>query len=203
MTGDLTPRPDDLAPQQRDVRMSDADRERVVERLQSAVGEGRLTLDEFQERVDGVLRAKTFGEVDVYLADLPAVPVGLPVTPRDVMQIRAHASSIRRRGRWSVPRKLVVQGRAGSVKLDFTEAVVAYPVVEIQLEVSAGSTTLVLPHGATANADEVELYAGSVKVRGVDAEPRLGSGPHFVVAGVQRAGSLVIRHKRHFLRWSW
>ena len=183
--------------------MSDADRERVVERLHSAVGEGRLTLDEFQERVDGVLRAKTFGEVDVYLADLPAGSVGAPVAPREVLEIRSHASSVRRRGRWSVPRKLVVHSRAGSVKLDFTEAVIAYPVVELRLEVSAGSTTLVLPQNATANADEVEMYAGSVKVRGVDGDPGLGSGPHFVVTGVQRAGSLVIRHKRHFLRWSW
>src|SRR2546423_7838572 len=47
VTGEMLP--------QRDLRMSDADRERVVGWLKSAVSEGRLTLGEFEERVDGVL----------------------------------------------------------------------------------------------------------------------------------------------------
>lgn len=42
-----------------EVRISDADRERAVVRLQDAVTEGRLTISEFDERVAGVMRART------------------------------------------------------------------------------------------------------------------------------------------------
>src|SRR5437762_2186515 len=55
-----------MVPRQRDLRISDGDRERVVGWLRSAVSEGRLTLGEFEERVDGVLRAKTYGDVEEY-----------------------------------------------------------------------------------------------------------------------------------------
>jgi hypothetical protein len=54
------------------VRASDADREAVVTRLQSAVAEGRIDLDEFSRRVDAAYAAATTDELDVLLADLPA-----------------------------------------------------------------------------------------------------------------------------------
>ncbi len=53
------------------LRMSDRDREGVVARLNQAVGEGRLTIEEFEERLTGVLTARTFGDIVPYVADLP------------------------------------------------------------------------------------------------------------------------------------
>jgi hypothetical protein len=187
--------------------MSHADREQVLARLNVAVGEGRLTLAEFEERVDGVLRARTFGEVEAYLADLPAgtgpalVPAALPV--RDVVEWRSQASSIKRSGRWTVPRRLVIHNRAGSVKLDFTSAVITHPVVEIELDVRAGSTKLVLPAGATADVDGVEMSAGSVRSRVPSPGDPSGSGVRFIVTGRQHAGSLTVRYQRRFWRWRW
>lgn len=198
-------------PGQRDLLMSDADRERVLARLQEAVGEGRLTLDEFQERVDGVLRARRYGEVAPYLADLPPAPGGGPPTPPavpapvpEVAELRTVASALRRTGRWTVPRQLRVSSRAGGVKLDFTEAVIGHPVVEVVLDVWAGGTTLVLPPGATVDVDGVEMYAGGLKVhKKVPQAPAGAGGPHFVVTGSQKAGGLTIRGPRRFLRWRW
>jgi hypothetical protein len=89
------------------------------------------------------------------------------------------------------------------VKLDFTEAVIAHPVVEIELSVHAGSTTLVLPPGASVDIDNVEMIAGSARVRGVPATPIAGSEVHFVVRGRQWAGGLVVRYQRRFWRWRW
>jgi len=67
------------------LRASDADREAVTERLRQAAGEGRLEPEELEERLDMALRARTYGELDRVLADLPAkgvsltrVAVGLP-----------------------------------------------------------------------------------------------------------------------------
>lgn len=196
MSGDLTPR-------QGELRMSDADRERVVAYLQSVVGQGLLTLDEFQERVDAVLKARTFGEADRLLADLPEMPFARPGPPREVAEIRSTAASLRRRGRWNVPRRLHVRARAGSVRLDFTEALISSPMVEIVLDVVAGSTTLILPDGASVNADEVEMIAGGVKVRRLPSEPGLAGGPHFAVSGTQKAGGLVIRRQHRFWHWRW
>ena len=56
---------------QRDLRASNADREAVVERLQQAVGEGRITLAEFDERAGAAYDAKTRGDLEALTADLP------------------------------------------------------------------------------------------------------------------------------------
>jgi hypothetical protein len=61
------------------MRVSDADRERVTARLRDHFAEGRLTHDELDERVAAALSAKTFGELRRIMADLPE-PV--PLTPR-------------------------------------------------------------------------------------------------------------------------
>ena len=56
-----------------DLRAGDADRERVAERLRTALDEGRLNLHEYDERLRGAYAAKTYAELDALLTDLPAV----------------------------------------------------------------------------------------------------------------------------------
>lgn len=53
------------------LRASDADREQVAERLRRAATEGRLLPDEFEERLGVALSARTYGELDAVVADLP------------------------------------------------------------------------------------------------------------------------------------
>src|SRR5258705_113709 len=113
-----------------DMRISDAERERVVAQLNAAVTEGRLTLSEFEERVDGVLRSRTFGEIEPYVGDLPQKA---SATFPEQLEIRNRMSSLKRQGRWSVPSRLVLSTSSGSVKLDFTEAVFAGREVEVRL----------------------------------------------------------------------
>jgi hypothetical protein len=69
------------------MRASDAERETVVGQLRYAHGEGRLTLTEFDERVQAVWAARTYGELTEITADLPSVtPAVLPsdVSPEEV-----------------------------------------------------------------------------------------------------------------------
>lgn len=61
-----------------EVRAADADREAVAERLRQAVDEGRLDLHEYDERLGQVYAAKTYGELDRVLVDLPAPPPARP-----------------------------------------------------------------------------------------------------------------------------
>lgn len=56
----------------RALRVSDHDRDAVLQRLNRAVGEGRLTLAEFEERTTTTLAARTRGELDDVTSDLPA-----------------------------------------------------------------------------------------------------------------------------------
>ncbi len=56
-------------------RASDAERERVVAALQRHFADGRLTADEFDERVDRALSARTVGDLVAVTGDLPVLPV--------------------------------------------------------------------------------------------------------------------------------
>lgn len=53
------------------MRASDADRDKVAQRLGAAMAEGRLDLTEYDRRLEQVMRAKTFGELEVAVRDLP------------------------------------------------------------------------------------------------------------------------------------
>lgn len=63
------------------MRASDRDRELIVAALQEAVGEGRLTLPEFEERSGQAYEAKTVGELRALMTDLPADPLAPPALP--------------------------------------------------------------------------------------------------------------------------
>jgi hypothetical protein len=81
------------------MRASDADRDRVVDVLSAHAGEGRLTVDELSERTDAAYAAKTLGELDILLADLPATaakPAGAPAVPEEAQVwrgFRGHVTS--------------------------------------------------------------------------------------------------------------
>jgi hypothetical protein len=61
-----------------DLRASDADRERVVRSLERHTAAGRLSLDEYADRVERTLQARTHGELATVLGDLPAEPTDAP-----------------------------------------------------------------------------------------------------------------------------
>src|SRR5205085_11495921 len=99
-----------------------------------------------------VLRSRTFAEIEPYVGDLPQKgPLAVP----EQMEIRNQSSNLKRQGRWTVPRRLLISSRSGSIKLDFTEAVFASPVVEVRLETRSSSVELVLPAGARAAIDSI------------------------------------------------
>ncbi len=172
--------------------MSDAERNLVVDQLNSAVGEGRLTLAEFEQRVSGVLAAYTREDLAPYIADLPVA-----ATP-EVLTLRARSSSLRRSGRWVVPRQVVVEAQSTLVRLDLTQAQITAPRVEVLLDLRSSSVTLVLPAGASATVHDVELSSSTAKARVPDS-----GGVHVVVRGKLQSSNLNVRYQRRFLRWRW
>ena len=75
-----------------DLRVYDAERDAVIAQLRRHVGDGRLTLDEFEQRVEDVTRARTGADLRAVTRDLPPLQA-----PRD--------SAPQRRGLpwWALP----------------------------------------------------------------------------------------------------
>ncbi|GGL38720.1 hypothetical protein GCM10011588_61650 [Nocardia jinanensis] len=201
----------------RDLRVSDAEREHVGQLLQRAVGLGMLSLGEFTERMDTALASRTRGELNSVLVDLPGVRlIGEPATERaaghgkpvplpqpghaaasglaGVVQggaIRPRMSGVNRRGNWQVAPMLRVNSWLSGVTLDFTQAIMTTQVVEIQVDDYASSLTLVVPQEATVDLDGLELVGSSVNNK-VRSGPPIGP-LHLLVHGRVRFGSVTAK----------
>lgn len=184
------------------IRISDADRERAAGRLQKALAEGRITVSELEERLSVVYAARYEADLVPPLADLPggvapvasaavvprtAYPVGAPLV------LKAGMSTLKRTGDWDVPSRLRLQSSMGTIVLDFCDTVIHHPVVDVEVDVGAGTVRLLVPDEATANVDEVVSGMGTVKSK-VPSRPREGA-PHFVVHGRSGMGTIVVRRR--------
>ena len=58
-----------------EMRAADSDRQDVADKLKQALDEGRLDLAEYDERLQRTYAAKTYGDLDGLLTDLPAVAI--------------------------------------------------------------------------------------------------------------------------------
>jgi hypothetical protein len=74
------------------LRASDRDREEVVERLRAAAVEGRLLVGELEQRLEVAFKARTSGELDMLMADLPAAPARVPGRRRPGLPVLAGAT---------------------------------------------------------------------------------------------------------------
>lgn len=171
------------------LRVSDADRAKVGQLLERAVAEGLITLDEFSERYDSALAARTRGELSAVMADLPMRAPAVQLPPE---VLRGWMSSIVRRGQWTVAPALHVKSRMCSTTLDFTSAVLPGPVVEIVIDDYCSSTELIVPASATADVNGVNAVAGSATVNVRTSPP--SDQLHLIVRGQVRMGSVTVRH---------
>jgi hypothetical protein len=179
-------------PRAPEVRVSDDDRQRVLERLRDALSEGRIDAADFDHRAERTLQARTEADLAEVAADLPDQAGG------EVVELRGVFGSVKRRGRWVVPGTLRLHRRMGSVELDFTEADIRHPVVRIELDTIGGSIELRVPESASVSLDAVAVTLGSVEDHRKDAPPR--GTPHFDITGQLRWGSLEVRGPRRKLR---
>ncbi|MQY35051.1 hypothetical protein SRB17_30230 [Streptomyces sp. RB17] len=147
-----------------ELRASDADRDRIAEILREALAEGRLTAEEHAERVEGVLTAKTVGELEVFIRDLPAAhqrpaaPAYTPVPPRPTpgaipqeadANVVAVFSSAVRRGRWRAGRRIHAYSIFGSVEIDLSEAIFEYQQVVIKAVSVLGDVQIRVPENVS------------------------------------------------------
>jgi DUF1707 SHOCT-like domain len=150
------------------LRASDADRDRVIDVLRAAIGDGRLDPAEFDERLDAALAARTIEALAPLTADLIAAPgsnvaltlplAGTPAEPAaELVTIREKHGSVRREGRWTLPHQLALRTAWCNVLLDLTSAVRSGPELIIELQVRGGNVELVLAPGMVVDANGLSV----------------------------------------------
>ena len=206
MTGEVSPLGggDDVA-SPGDLRASHQDRDQVVELLRVAAGDGRLTAEELDERLEEALTARTYAELAAVTRDLPATPgfvTGAPATkPKELVRIDCHGSSTKRDGRWLVPQRIEAKVTGGNVTLDFTDAVIFQPSLLIDADLRGGSLTLVTKPGIVVDTDDIAVRGSNIKV-----QAPWGPGAPVVlrihVSGRVSGGNIVARPPRRTF-WQW
>jgi hypothetical protein len=184
-----------------ELRASHEDRERTVDILRTAAGDGRLTADELDERLEAALSARTVGELGALTADLPAPPGGSVPPAKDLVRIVQNGGSATRRGRWRVPRRMDLLLAEARATLDFTEALISHPTLRIDTDIRGGLLTLVVKPGIVVDADDLTVREGAVKVRPGTDQPAPVT-LHVRLVGQVSAGQVVVRlPRRTFAQW--
>ncbi|MET9778541.1 DUF1707 domain-containing protein [Streptomyces sp. NPDC006367] len=195
-----------------ELRASDADRERVAEVLRDALAEGRLDMEEFEQRLDATYRARTYGELAPITRDLP---VGTVVAPKVSMTKEpasagdwagritggegsstwavAVMSGFQRKGRWTVPKRFNSFAFWGGGEIDLREANFADGEVVINCVAIMGGMNVVVPPGVEVVVRGIGIMGGfDHREEGAPAEP---GAPRVIVTGFAFWGGVGVERK--------
>lgn len=208
---DLEKRPQQTHPEPlpAGLRASDADRDRTADILREALAEGRLTAEEHGERIDGVYTAKTMGELEPLVSDLPAArdaayatvtPEPAPSRPSDGVvppvadeNLVAVFSSSVRKGRWRVGRRTHVYAIFGNVEIDLSEAIFEQRQVVIKAVSVFGNVEITVPENISLRGNGTGVL-GNFEVETLDSAER--DAPVVFVDGFAVLGNIEAKPKR-------
>jgi Domain of unknown function (DUF1707) len=205
-----------------DLRVSHDDRERVVERLRQAAGEGRLDIDELEERLERAFAARTYGDLQPLLRDIPGnrpdllpaaaygagntalFSTGVGGTPT-VYRSQAVFGEQRREGAWVVPATYTATAVLGNVLLDLRAATFAEPRVTISCNAFMGEIKIRVGPDVTV-VDEVNTVLAEARQRSSrDLPPVPQGGPVLYVRGTVVMSELTVERlapgERKVRRW--
>lgn len=190
------------------LRISDADRHAVSERLRDAAAEGRIDLEELEERLEQAYAAKTYGDLAPLTADLPETGASLPI-PRPPAQPARRGTGleptyttsfsmmgeVKRQGLWRVPESHQVTSIMAGATIDLREAVFSADEVVINavaimagIDIYVNAGTRVIVEGIGIMGDFSE---GRAKVA-----PDIGPGaPTVRVKGLALMGAVTVQRR--------
>ncbi|MEV0636924.1 DUF1707 domain-containing protein [Streptomyces sp. NPDC050619] len=197
-----------------ELRASDADRERVAEVLRDALAEGRLDMEEFEERLDQTYKARTYGELAPITRDLPTAAQAA-VAPRLSMTKEpersgswagrivggegsstwavAVMSGFQRKGRWTVPKRFTSFAFWGGGEIDLREANFADGEVVINCVAIMGGIQVTVPPGVEVLVRGIGIMGGfDHREEGVPGDP---GAPRVVVTGFAFWGGVGVERK--------
>jgi hypothetical protein len=190
------------------LRASDQDRERVAEVLREAAGEGRLSLEELDERLDAVYAAKTYAELEPITHDLPRpgaasvpAPAAAPAAP-DTQRFGGIAGSsaaiallgeFSRKGDWVVPKEFSAVAILGGGEIDMREARFEEQTVTIHAVTVMGGIEITVPEDANVQVTGIGIMGGFDHGASGSGEP---GGPTIIVNGVAVMGGVEVKRRR-------
>jgi hypothetical protein len=153
------------------VRASDAEREQTVGLLRGHAVSGRLTLEEFAQRVDTAYRARTREELDAVTRDVPESPEAAPRVQRRPKRFTGVAfGSVERRGRWRMPRSAGLAVVFGDADIDLRTAEIEDGVVTITALLVFGNADFYVPTGLEVDVGGLTVF-GHRREHGDDVAP--------------------------------
>lgn len=193
------------------MRVSNDDRERVARILHNSMAEGRLTVNELEERLDKVYAAKTFGDLEPLTRDLPvgqqASALQLPqaqALPMPVNRVGGRGTSSTaiavmsgadRKGVWTLPPTFNAVAFMGGVELDLTDARFEDAETTIQAFAVMGAVEIWVPDDITVQVNGTG-FMGAFDNRVQDQiQPRPGV-PHVKVTGLAFWGAVEVKRRK-------
>jgi class 3 adenylate cyclase len=176
-------------------RVSDAERDQTVTLLREHVVVGRLTLDEFSDRMGLALEARTRGDLEVAMANLPAAPTPMEESSRRRSRRRfvAIMSGSKAKGRWRLSGRTTAIAIMGGCDMDLRQAEIDGPEVVITAFAFWGGIDIVVPEGFDVELEGFSFMGGrDLKLRNV---PLIPGSPRIRVRGFAIMGGIDVRSK--------
>jgi hypothetical protein len=175
------------------LRVSDADRDRTAGQLAQSRAEGRLTLEEFSERVDLAYAAKTTSDLDVLTRDLPATGPAQP-SRRPTRWLLAFMGGSSRKGRWRIEGNTRVISVMGGCHLDLRAAEIVGAEARITCFSCMGGVSIFVPEGVEVDVTGFTLMGGrAVELKG--GPPRAGT-PLIRIRAIGLMGGFAVQTPR-------
>jgi hypothetical protein len=178
-------------------RAADADREAVAERLRVAAGEGRIDLEELDDRLGQAYGARTYGQLRALVADLPVQSVSErgpdALAEPETLVLKTTAPNVRQSGRWVVPQRITAETTSGIITIDFTQATCAHREVAVEAVSKTGWIRLILPPGWAARIDPSSTNTSHIRNKAAET-PDPGA-PTLIVTGHPVMGYIRIRQR--------
>lgn len=196
-------------PDPREMRVSNADRERVAKILNDSMAEGRLTVAELEERLDKVYAAKTFGDLEPLTRDLPvgnqAHAVALPTpAPSPVNRVGGRGTSSTaiaimsgtdRKGVWTVPPTFTAVAMMGGVEIDLTDARFEDAETTIQAFALMGGIDIFVPEDITVQVNGTG-FMGAFENHAQDQAQPLPGAPLVRITGLALMGGVDVKRRK-------
>jgi uncharacterized membrane protein len=188
------------------LRISDDDRHKVAEILRQAAGEGRLDLDELDQRLEQTYAARTYADLVPITFDLPAHPHAPPVvrpaaaSPQvvpgaDKESHLAILSGLSRKGVWVVPRQMSILCLMGGAELDLRQAKFAAPEVVITINAFMGGAQVIVGPTTRVQMEGTGIMGGYSEPSGLVEADLDESSPVVRIKGVAIWGGVSVERK--------
>lgn len=188
-------------------RIGHKERDEAIEVLREAAGDGRITVEELDERMEKAHAARFPIDLDEVLSDLTtnlpsdrfrpgsslarSTPTGRAIAAGEPLVIKAGWEPELRRAKWQVPPSIRCHPTGANIELNFLEVDTDLEVIEVEVVAGMGSVIVVVPDDWAVNVDDLSKSWGSVKSV-VNAIPE-GRKPTIEVRGSIGMGSFRAR----------